>query len=47
VTGGAVSPPIDATVQLVGKKRALRRLQDALEYIDQRDAQADSGSARG
>ncbi len=39
VTGGAVSPPIDVTVKLIGKSRTLARLGRALEYID---AHADS-----
>ena len=33
VTGGAVSPPIDATVYLVGRERTLKRLDHALELI--------------
>jgi glutamyl-tRNA synthetase len=40
VTGGSVSPPIDATVELVGKERTLARLGRALEYIDRRIAAA-------
>jgi len=40
VTGGAVSPPIDTTVWLVGKERSLERLDRAIEYIVQRAAQA-------
>jgi glutamyl-tRNA synthetase len=32
VTGGAVSPPIDATVALIGRERTLARLQRALSY---------------
>ena len=36
VTGGGVSPPIDATVWLVGKKRVSERLTKALEYIASR-----------
>jgi len=31
VTGGTVSPPIDATLVLLGKKRALERLERALQ----------------
>ena len=31
VTGGTVSPPIDATVALIGRDRALRRLAHAME----------------
>lgn len=33
VTGGAVSPPIDITVQLIGKTRALQRLERAIARI--------------
>jgi glutamyl-tRNA synthetase len=33
VSGGAVSPPIDATVALLGKEAATRRIDRALEYI--------------
>lgn len=33
VTGGSVSPPIDATVWLVGKDRAIKRLDHALELV--------------
>ena len=40
VTGGSVSPPIDVTVELVGKNRSLKRIDDALKYIDQRSANA-------
>jgi len=36
VTGGAVSPPIDVTVCLVGRERALSRLDHALEIIQAR-----------
>jgi glutamyl-tRNA synthetase len=36
VTGGPVSPPIDETVELVGKARTLERLAAACRYIDQR-----------
>jgi glutamyl-tRNA synthetase len=38
VTGGSVSPPIDITVELVGKERTLQRLEKALAYIDARIA---------
>ncbi len=38
VTGGSVSPPIDATVWLVGRDRALRRLDVAITIIAQRAA---------
>jgi len=33
ITGGAVSPPIDATVWLVGKDRSIKRLDHALELV--------------
>jgi glutamyl-tRNA synthetase len=36
VTGGPVSPPIDVTVWLVGRERALVRLDRALEMIRER-----------
>lgn len=36
VTGGAVSPSIDDTLNLIGKKRCLERLEKALIYIKQR-----------
>ena len=39
VTGGAVSPPIDVTLALVGKTRTLARLQMAIEFIEKRAAQ--------
>jgi glutamyl-tRNA synthetase len=38
VSGGAVSPPIDATVALLGKETALRRIDRALDYIGRSDA---------
>ena len=38
VTGGSVSPPIDATVWLVGQERAVARLDRALELIKIRAA---------
>jgi glutamyl-tRNA synthetase len=36
VTGGSVSPPIDITLELVGKERSLERLAVAMAYIDNR-----------
>src|SRR6185295_4599204 len=33
VSGGAVSPPIDATVALLGRETTIRRIDRALEYI--------------
>ena len=40
VTGGPVSPPIDVTVWLVGRDKALRRLDDAIAIIERRAADA-------
>jgi glutamyl-tRNA synthetase len=34
VTGGAVSPPLDVTLALIGRERVLSRLQHAIEFID-------------
>jgi glutamyl-tRNA synthetase len=36
VSGGAVSPPIDVTLELLGRDRTLRRIERALEFIHQR-----------
>ena len=33
VTGGSFSPPIDQTVELLGKDRCVRRIERAIEYI--------------
>lgn len=33
VTGGTVSPPIDVTLELLGRERTLQRIERALEYI--------------
>ena len=33
VTGGSFSPPIDQTVELVGRPRSLRRIQRAIDFI--------------
>ncbi len=38
VTGGAVSPPIDVTLALVGRERTLARLDNAIEFIQARAA---------
>ena len=38
ITGGSVSPPIDITLQLVGRKRSLDRLQNAIALIEARAA---------
>jgi len=39
VTGGAISPPIDMTLELIGRERSLAGIQRALDYIDQREQQ--------
>ena len=36
VTGGSVSPPIDVTLWMVGRDRTLRRLDHAIELIEER-----------
>lgn len=36
VTGGTVSPPIDVTLELVGRERVLRRLQAAIGQLSSR-----------
>jgi len=36
ITGGSVSPSIDVTLRLVGKKRVLSRLDMALDYVRRR-----------
>jgi glutamyl-tRNA synthetase len=33
VTGGSFSPPIDQTVELLGKERSINRIQRAIEFI--------------
>jgi glutamyl-tRNA synthetase len=33
VTGGSFSPPIDQTVELLGKERSINRIQHAIDYI--------------
>lgn len=38
VTGGAVSPPLDVTLELVGQRRTLERLERALAMIEARIA---------
>lgn len=40
VTGSSVSPPIDVTIELVGRDRALARIGVALGYIEEREAAA-------
>jgi glutamyl-tRNA synthetase len=40
VVGRAASPGIDVTLRLVGKEATLRRIEKALEYIRQREANA-------
>ena len=39
VTGGAPSPSLDLTVYLIGRERSLKRIDMALDYIQQRAAQ--------
>ena len=38
VSGGPTSPPIDVTLQLVGRERALARLQTAIGMMEARAA---------
>jgi glutamyl-tRNA synthetase len=33
VTGGSFSPPIDQTVELLGRDRSINRIQRAIDYI--------------
>jgi glutamyl-tRNA synthetase len=33
VTGGSFSPPIDQTVELLGKDRSIDRIRRAIEFI--------------
>lgn len=40
VTGGGVSPSIDITLRLIGKKRTLMRLKEAIQLIKNRVAEA-------
>jgi glutamyl-tRNA synthetase len=40
VTGGPVSPPIDVTLYLVGRKRTLARLDNAIALVRARAANA-------
>ena len=37
VTGGSFSPPIDQTVELLGKERSMHRIQRAIDYISSKD----------
>lgn len=34
ITGGTISPPIDITLQLIGKDKVCQRLDDAIEYCN-------------
>jgi glutamyl-tRNA synthetase len=43
LTGAGVSPPIDITAELVGKERALSRLGQALNFIEERVSAAGQG----
>jgi glutamyl-tRNA synthetase len=36
VTGGPVSPPIDSTLELVGREKSLARIDRALAYVEAR-----------
>jgi glutamyl-tRNA synthetase len=38
VTGGSVSPPIDVTLELVGREKSLARIARAIEFIEARAA---------
>ncbi|MGH8321643.1 MAG: glutamate--tRNA ligase, partial [Gammaproteobacteria bacterium] len=38
VTGGGVSPPIDATVEILGRDATLTRLDRAIAWINARNA---------
>lgn len=40
ITGGSVSPPIDVTLEIVGRERTLKRLDRALAFIAERAAQS-------
>lgn len=40
VSGGPVSPPLDITLELVGRQRSLLRLQDALKHMELRAAES-------
>ncbi|RLK50268.1 glutamyl-tRNA synthetase [Alkalispirillum mobile] len=40
VSGGPVSPPIDQTLELLGKETTLRRIQAAIDWIDQQTGEA-------
>ena len=37
VTGGSFSPPIDQTVELLGKERSIQRIQRAIDYISSKE----------
>jgi glutamyl-tRNA synthetase len=39
VTGGSVSPPIDITLEVLGRSETFQRLTRAIDWIEQRDAQ--------
>lgn len=40
VTGGGQSPSVDAVIALIGKERVIKRIQMALDFIEQREANA-------
>src|SRR5690606_10092527 len=46
VTGQAASPGIGATLMLVGRERAVKRIERALDFVEQRTADAE-GESRG
>jgi glutamyl-tRNA synthetase len=37
VTGGSVSPPIDQTLELVGRQRSIARIERAIDFISAND----------
>jgi glutamyl-tRNA synthetase len=39
VTGGSFSPPIDQTVELLGKERSIARIERAIDYISGKEMQ--------
>ncbi len=40
VTGGGQSPSVDAVMQLIGKERVIARIKMAIDFIEQREANA-------
>jgi glutamyl-tRNA synthetase len=39
VTGGSFSPPIDQTVELLGKARSIARIERAIDFISAKEMQ--------